>query len=92
MRPPVSSTVWKFPFALVDRQVLSMPRGAAPLYVATQFEQPCLWALVDPVAPKEQRTFLIVGTGHRGVVGRYLGSFQLHNGQLVFHIFEEPAA
>src|SRR4051812_15343861 len=89
MKQSVSLTVWKFPLALVDRQTLSMPRSALPLHVAMQFEQPCLWALVDPDAPVEQRTFLMFGTGHRDVIGQYLGTFQLQRGQLVFHVFED---
>lgn len=49
-----------------------------------------MWALVDPEAPCEVRTFRILGTGYieLGAPGQHLGSFQLNDGALVFHVFE----
>lgn len=85
-------SIWKFPLSLETPQVLSMPRGAVVLTVQTQSEQPVLWALVDPDAPTEDRTFFIYGTGweHETPVDRaaYRGTFQLRGGALVFHLFE----
>lgn len=39
----------------------------------------------------EIRTFAIYGTGHvqESICGEYIGTFQLHSGALVFHVFEE---
>ena len=88
-------TIWKFPFEPRDGVVIEMPKGARPLCVAMQHDQPCLWAMVDPTAPTEPREFRLAGTGHdlpdvlRNV--RYIGTFQMHGGALVFHLFDPYA-
>lgn len=71
-----------------------MPENAKVLTVQTQNGYPRLWALVEEKNPIEQRIFLTVGTGHElpelpeGKDGRYIATFQLENGELVFHVFE----
>ena len=60
-------TIWKFPFAVSDKLVIAieMPKGAKILHVEVQSDwlapglrgQPCLWALVDPLAEKEWHVF-----------------------------------
>ena len=42
---------------------------------------------------KELRTFSIYGTGHQheSISGEYVGTFQLHGGALVYHVFEEKS-
>ncbi len=83
-------TIWKYPFTVNDTVVLEMPHGAKVLKVECQNNQPCLWALVLPDAPKEERHFRIVGTGHpfdaEGY--RHIDTFQHHDGRLVWHVFE----
>lgn len=84
-------TIYKFPLRVDDSQVVSMPKDAAVLCVQAQNDSPCLWALVDDEAQREDRTILIRGTGHnsKGLTrGAYLGTFQLYGGTLVFHVFE----
>ena len=83
-------TIWKFPLRVDDEQMISMPDGAALLYVQTQGEVPCLWAVVDSEAPRVDRRILMRGTGHplQGNEGRSLGGFQLWGGKLVYHAFE----
>ncbi len=85
------TTVWKYQLKIVDVQDLALPRGAVLLTVQVQDGTPCLWALVDPEQHSlESRRFDIVGTGHEfdstGLA--YVGTFQLRNGALVFHLFE----
>jgi hypothetical protein len=84
-------TIWKFPLQVIDSQVVSMPRGAKPLTVQVQDGKPCLWAIVDPEAAKEDRVVEIHGTGHQTnkTLDRhyYIGTFQLEGGALVFHAF-----
>ena len=84
-------TIWKFP-ARPDMFVLEMPSGARILSIDAQNGKPFLWALVDPDAPKVQRRFLTAGTGHPlhdSVSGAaFVGTFQLHGGALVFHLFD----
>jgi len=87
-------TIWKFPLAVADFQTVDMPIGAEVLAVQPQREQVCLWAKVDPSRDKERRGFWIIGTGHpieddrERNIGRHVGTFQLHGGALVFHVFE----
>jgi len=82
--------VWKFSLPATGTFELEMPVGARVLAVQTQNHSPFMWALVDPDAPKEQRRFRIVGTGHPAHDEPYLGTFQLQGGSFVFHLFEVP--
>jgi hypothetical protein len=82
--------VWKFDVRPGDFTV-DMPRGAHVLTVQMQHERPMMWALVDPTEPVQKRRFVLVGTGHPVVNAewmRYVGTFQVREGQLVFHLFE----
>lgn len=88
------NTVWKYELMLADTFVLTMPQGAIPLAVQTQDGIPTLWALVDPNQPMASVRFRLAGTGHMiatgpGIHQRYIGTFQLHDGKLVFHLFED---
>jgi hypothetical protein len=69
---------------------IEMPRGAHVLCVQVQHGSPKIWALIDEDAPMENRRFALRGTGHAAegltVLG-YIGTFQMHNGNLVFHLF-----
>jgi len=65
-------------------------------------EVPCLWAIVEPANEKEKRHFFLRGTGQSVLVAasnkwdamyhlNYVGTFQLHNGEVVMHLFEVPS-
>lgn len=83
--------VFKYPLLLMDVNFMQLPVGAEALTVQTQGDIPWLWALIDDEQPNETRKFAIVGTGHPAPEdGRYISTFQLHGGQLVFHVFEGP--
>lgn len=89
----MKKSIWKFGLETTDNQEIEMPIGAEILTVQTQHEQPCLWALVHPSAEKEIRHFEVFGTGHEvsyptGTDRKYIGTYQLHGGSLVFHVFE----
>lgn len=81
-------TIWKFP--VKPDATIAMPVGAKILSVAMQGDQPCIWAMVDPDAPKEHRRFKTIPTGSdfdpEGLT--YLGSFHGVEGWMVFHLFE----
>lgn len=83
-------TIWKFPLVLEDFQWLWMPHGAELLSVQAQAGKPQLWALVDPSAVKVKRSIRTCGTGHslREEHGKYVGTYQLDGGALVFHVFD----
>jgi len=86
------ASMWKFPLEVRDRVVVMMPIGARILCANVQRDVACLWALVDPDAGREPRAFRIIGTGHEhpsGTFGRYVGTFFMADGSLVFHVFEE---
>lgn len=83
-------TIWKFELDTTDFQRIAMPKGATLLYVAVQRDTPCIWAEVDPEAKQFERSFAIYGTGHpmQAINRNYIGSYMLHGGALVFHVFE----
>ena len=84
--------IFKYPIKPGDYVEIEMPIGAQVLDVQVQHNQPCLWALVDPELPKEKRYFRFAGTGHpiKEDLSQlsHIGSFQLLEGALVFHLFE----
>lgn len=87
--------VWKFVVAVRDCFELEMPEQARVLHVERQFpggrpDEVMMWALVDPQAALEIRTFYVRGTGHRlgdAEGAEHLGSFVLVNGTFVGHLF-----
>lgn len=82
-------TIWKFPLAIADEQIIEWPEINRPLAVQVQNGTPCLWLLVDPEARKIRVRVRIFGTGHPGIIPSdlYVGTFQIHGGNLVFHVF-----
>ena len=86
-------TIWKFDLPVNDYAGINMPRGAEVLHVHEQYGKACIWALVEPAAPLEMRSFRIFGTGHTvpEFPRRYIGTVHLAGGALVFHVFEEAA-
>jgi hypothetical protein len=87
-------SIWKFGLSVTDLQVVSMPLGSEILCVQTQNGQPQLWAMVDPKAEfVSHRQIAIFGTGHSipdepVALRKYIGTFQMHDGGLVFHAFD----
>ncbi len=81
--------IWKYPFEVTNSFLVEMPTGARILSVQVQGGQPCMWALVAPGFPSEGRRFNVYGTGHpiRKDPGEFVGTFQLSDGALVFHLF-----
>lgn len=86
-------TIFKYPVLIEDHFTLELPKDARILTVQIQRETPQLWALVDSETEKETRYFRLSGTGHPlGEdylrITNYIGTFQMENGALVFHLFE----
>jgi len=76
-----------------NESLLEIPKGAEILCADTQENTLCLWALVDPEAETEIRTFQIFGTGHpidcdMGIERNYIGTAQKMGGSLIWHVFE----
>ncbi len=83
--------VWKYTIDATDSFKLSMPEDAEVLSVQVQNGGICMWAKVNPNNLLMPRCFCLRGTGHdfTGKEGRFVGTFQLAAGTLVFHLFEE---
>lgn len=86
----IVKTIWKWTLQVAAWQAIPMPRGAQILSVQTQGDLPQIWALCNSDEPKEQREIAIIGTGHEisEGPGRYISTFQMLGGSLVFHAFE----
>ena len=80
--------IWKYTLEVERGRRVVMPRGAVPLSFQNQKGLPVLWAMVDPDAPKVEREFSVVGTGHDvpSGVGAFVGTAQF--GSLVWHLFD----
>jgi len=83
-------TIYKYQIHVDDRQTVLMPRGARVLSVDVQRGVPCVWALIDTDSPEENRTFGMCGTGHPCPydASQFVGTFQMHGGDLIFHLFD----
>lgn len=83
-------TIWKFELTPHRIQSLSLPAGAQILHVATKEDNaPLLWVLVDPEMPLQEQ-YLGVYTTNTAMpdhLGRYIGTFQIFQGSLEFHVF-----
>jgi hypothetical protein len=57
-----------------------------------QHGEPQLWMLVDPSKEVVAYHFRVAGTGHPIEIAperlSYVGTFQIDNGSLVFHVFQ----
>lgn len=92
----MNKQIWKYGIKKTDWQEIIMPAGAEILTVQWQNDEPCIWALVNPIEQRnETRIFEIFGTGQNlphdmGVERKYINTIQLNEYQLplVFHIFE----
>ncbi len=85
--------VWKYEFKTMDYFTFMMPEDTSILTVQVQHGKPCMWVLVDTdkINTEQQRHFLVRGTGHPIIpeMIAYIGSYQVFEGTLVFHLFEQ---
>ena len=88
----MKKTIWKYVLQVTDVQTVEMPVGSKILDVQMQNNTCCLWALCNSAegSPKEDRTFVMYGTGHPVLEDHitYMGTLQFSHLQLVFHLFE----
>lgn len=87
----MNKVIWKYEIEPTDVQQIELPIGAEILCVQTQFDKPCIWALVDPKQELEPIGVFTYGTGHpiptEPYKHKYIGTYQLEGGSLVFHVF-----
>lgn len=83
-------TIHKYP--ITTTFTLHLPVDAQILSVQMQHGAPQMWVLLDTAAEKTStRFFRVYGTGHEidaEFNPQFLGTFQLHGGTYVFHLFE----
>ncbi len=85
-------TVCKYKLNISDRtQEIEMPIGSEILCVQIQYGEPVIWAKVNPDNETETIKIITVfiGSPMTGEEGRYIGTYQIREGSLVFHVFEE---
>lgn len=86
--------IWKYtlePPDSGDIAVLNIPEGAKILSLQVQDGHPRLWVLVDDKQPKQKRLFRILPTWYHFQLKpemNFIGTFQLDDEGLVFHVFE----
>lgn len=83
--------IWKWPIEITDYQTIKVPAGTRLLTVQVQRGTPCIWGLCDErMGLQEHRRIGVYGTGNPmpDDPGKYLGTFQVHEGAPVFHVFE----
>lgn len=91
MKP--SMTIYKYRIPIEDTFVISMPARAIVLSVQDQRGTPCIWAMVNPAFAVEPRRFRLAGTGYpiedpHPARLNFVGTLQLVDGALTFHLFE----
>ena len=82
--------IYKYPISVDDKITLSLPLDSRILAVQIQKGEPVIYVLVDPSEEcNENRKLELYGTGMEVSLNRiYIGTFQMLNGGLVFHLFE----
>lgn len=86
-------TIYKYQIDIHDIIEIAMPQHARILAIQMQHNVPCLWAVVDTEYAMVSRRFRVFGTGRPmdKDYTRFIGTFQMDNESLVFHVFEESS-
>ena len=82
--------IYKYPIPIEDKITLTLPVNSDILTVQIQKGEPVVYALVGTVLKMERdRKLELYGTGMEVPENRiYIGTFQMLNGALVYHLFE----
>lgn len=82
--------VFKYGVECADTFTIELPKNASILSLQIQNYMPYIWVLVNEEMPMETRRFRLVGTGHdiKERIIEFIGTFQMQDGKLVFHLFE----
>lgn len=77
-----------------DEFVLDLPKNSKILSFQVQNNKSFIWAIVDEIAEKEKRNFILLGTGQSFeedyLLGyNFIGMSQMNEGSLVLHLFVE---
>ena len=82
--------VYKYKIPIQDYISLSLPVNAKIIKFDSQNNDPYIWVLVTLEKELEERKFRLAGTGHdiRENNLKYIDTTIMHDGQLVWHLFE----
>ncbi len=86
--------IWKYQIPINDKFAIEIPVGSQVLSVQMQKGSPCIWVLVNPDNKLASRAFNLVGTGQKlpsdwdCTKKKFIGTFQMAEGNLVYHLFE----
>lgn len=88
--------IYKYEVQISEHFIIDMPSDSKILSVQVDQKtgKPCLWALIEKdQKDHESRVLSVFGTGnpiedHENIELDFIGTFQLHNGQFVGHLFE----
>jgi len=85
----MARVIWKYPLGNSAFQSLDVPMDYKILAVQLQRNIPCLWIEVQSDNPKERLDLVINSTGLGLCVFSdvYIGTFQLFDGQEVYHLY-----
>ena len=84
-------TIWKYEIPIEDNFSIEMPFNCKILSFQVQKDNPMIWCQVDTNRPLTKRVFRLCGTGHEleNSHWKFIGTIQIHNGDLIFHLFEK---
>jgi hypothetical protein len=84
-------TIYKYTLAINGDDLIQLPKHSTILSLQVQNNKPCIWVLIDPNEAMEDIHFVTYGTGHeiRPGLGDFVGTYQLNDGEFVFHVFKQ---
>lgn len=88
--PNARYTVFKFDLTLETHQNIKIPRDHQILSIQTQRGKPRMWVRVNPESEPTTVALHTVCTGCPFAfdVSKFLGTYQVQSGDLVFHVFQ----
>lgn len=87
----MSQKIYKCRLEIADKQAVSIPRESEILCVQVQNGNPYIWFKCDDIIDQCLFKFELFGTGQKmddNVNRKYIGTFQMHDGSLVWHLFQ----
>lgn len=84
--------IWKYILEVRCSQTIEMPADGKILCVQVQHDIPHIWVCVDPNNPLKSRHIRVYDTRldiSDDIELEYITSFEMHDGALVLHAFEE---
>ena len=86
----MKAVIWKYQLEVTDEQIIELPIGSRPLFLAIQYDKLCIWIKVpSSIETVREQKIIIKGTGHDfdDIGLGYIGSIIQAGGKLVWHVF-----